>query len=445
MKKKIHFQLMGIAAAAIFMTMIIIVAVFYDLFQDQVKEELKTYAELIEEAESRDLFLKKESPAWDSGLRVTLIRQDGTVMFDSDVQEAGMENHGDRPEILAAVKEGEGYDIRTSATVGMNTFYYALLTQDGHILRVAKEANSVWSIFASAFPTLIFFGALLLLVSMVAAHFLTQSLVRPIENLADTIEEPAAVGIYEELIPFITMIQSQHADILKNSMMRQEFTANVSHELKTPLTSISGYAELIETGMASEEDVMRFAKGIHKSANRLLTLINDIIRLSELDANQSEETAEDLNLYQLAQTCVDMLQLNAEKHNVTLTLKGKKEIMVLANRQMIEEVLYNLTDNAIRYNKENGSVVVSVGEQEGKGVLTVEDSGIGIPEEHQERIFERFYRVDKSRSKSTGGTGLGLAIVKHIIKKQGAQLTLESKEGVGTKITVMFANAGQDN
>ena len=219
--------------------------------------------------------------------------------------------------------------------------------------------------------------------------------------------------------------------------MRQEFSANVSHELKTPLTSISGYAELIETGMASEQDTVRFAHGIHNSANRLLTLINDIIRLSELDGTEGEADTELLNLHEMAKNCVEMLSMSAEKHDVTIALSGT-ECYVTANRQMMEELLYNLCDNAIRYNNLGGSVDVQTYAREDHTYLIVKDTGIGISKEHQERIFERFYRVDKSRSKSTGGTGLGLAIVKHIIAKSHANLELESEPGKGTAIKVVF-------
>lgn len=223
--------------------------------------------------------------------------------------------------------------------------------------------------------------------------------------------------------------------------MRQEFTANVSHELKTPLTSISGYAELIEHHMASPEDVPRFAGEIHHNATRLLNMINDIIKLSELDATEdSTRPMDSVPLYVLAENCVDMLQLHAEKHQVTLDMEGEP-CNILGNKEMIEETLYNLCDNAIRYNNPGGTVHVTVRPQGDKVLLKVADTGIGIPKEHQKRIFERFYRVDKSRSKATGGTGLGLAIVKHIVTQHGAELSLESEPGKGTTITILFENA----
>ncbi|MCD7835304.1 MAG: ATP-binding protein, partial [Lachnospiraceae bacterium] len=188
----------------------------------------------------------------------------------------------------------------------------------------------------------------------------------------------------------------------------------------------------------SDEDVVRFARGIHKSANRLMTLINDIIRLSELDAADEAVPMEKLNLYELADTCVEMLEMSASKHKVGIYMSGSTESYILGNRQMIDELLYNLCDNAIRYNNVDGRVDVCVYPGDKGVVLEVRDTGIGIPKEHQDRIFERFYRVDKSRSKSTGGTGLGLAIVKHIIAGHNAQLELDSETGRGTDIKITF-------
>ena len=199
--------------------------------------------------------------------------------------------------------------------------------------------------------------------------------------------------------------------------------------------SISGYAELIETGMADKEDITRFARGIRNSANRLLSLINDIIRLSELDSAESEDVFETLDLYAMAKDCVGVLQMNAEKNNVTLELSGES-CEITGNKQMIEELLYNLCDNAIRYNREGGNIWVVV-DPEDHSIL-VSDDGIGISEENQPRIFERFYRVDESRSRKTGSTGLGLAIVKHIAEQHGAKIELTSAENVGTTIKVIF-------
>ena len=278
---------------------------------------------------------------------------------------------------------------------------------------------------------------LLFALCMVVARYFTRKLLAPIEKLATNLNEKEKIETYSELMPFINMIYKQHEDIIKGARMRQDFTANVSHELKTPLTAISGYSELIENGMATEENTRHFAGEIHKSATRLLTLINDIIRLSELDATDVSHSFENINLHQVAETCVNMLQMNAEKHHVRISFAGEN-CSVFSTKEMIEELVYNLCDNAIRYNIEGGEVFVSVKDSTEGVVLSVKDTGIGIPQKHQERIFERFYRVDKSRSKSTGGTGLGLAIVKHIVAQSNAQMELISEPGKGTEIRIVF-------
>ncbi len=218
--------------------------------------------------------------------------------------------------------------------------------------------------------------------------------------------------------------------------MRREFTANVSHELKTPLTSISGYAEMIASGIASDDDIPEFASRIQRESKRLLALISDIIRLSSLDEGAPGEESEPVDLAEIADECRDVLLKSAEDHKVSLVL-DTEPLVVKGSRSLLSEMLYNLMDNAIRYNREGGSVFVTVRD----GRASVRDTGIGIPEEHRSHVFERFYRVDKSRSKQTGGTGLGLAIVKHIAGQYGAAIDLESEEGVGTEITVTFPSS----
>lgn len=241
---------------------------------------------------------------------------------------------------------------------------------------------------------------------------------------------------YRELVPFASMIRKQHTDILSAAKARQDFSANVSHELKTPLTAISGYAELIEAGMVDEEKQKHFIQEIRKNAQRLLSLINDIIRLSELDRTDSQSTFDKFDLNEIVLECMEALDVNAKNRQVTLEYTGEK-CNICGSKEMMRELTDNLVQNAIRYNKPNGSVWVEVhgGDQPR---LVVKDNGIGIPADEQQRIFERFYRVDKSRSKATGGTGLGLAIVKHIVEIHDAKLSLESELGQGTTITVNF-------
>ena len=437
MKRKINKMLVLIATLAIFLTMALITVVYYDLFRKQVIEDLHAYAVLIGQKTNAGEIQQIAESLGEKEPRITYIGSDGQVIFDSRADSSQMENHSYRPEFIAALESGEGQAVRNSETLSQNTFYYAIRLSDGNVLRIAKDARSLYSVFLQAIPSLVVTLVLLVALCMIMAHFLTGKLIAPIEKLAENLDEYNDKTDYEELTPFISMIRKQHQDIIKNAKMRQEFTANVSHELKTPLTSISGYAELIETGMASDKDVTRFAHGIHSSANRLLTLINDIIRLSELDGTEEELVPENINLYELAKACVEMLKMNAEKHNVSISLTGE-DCYIRGNKQMLEELLFNLCDNAIRYNNPEGKVDVEVYHREDNVYLVVTDTGIGIPKEHQERIFERFYRVDKSRSKSTGGTGLGLAIVKHIIAKHDARLELHSEIGRGTAIKVIF-------
>ena len=437
MKKRINIQLMAIATVAIFATMLLISYVFYGLYKGQITDDLRIYSELLIEAELLEKVENREYQFSKEYIRITIVDTDGTVCYDNVADICELDNHLDRPEVTEALNKGEGDVVRRSQTMEKSTFYYARLLEDGRVLRLAREADSIWSLYYNALPFMGGMVLLLLAIYAVVSHYLTKSLVKPIEQLAENLDNTSEIASYEELQPFISMIKTQHDNILKSAMIRQEFTANVSHELKTPLTSISGYAELIENGMASDEDVIHFAKGIHKNSNRLLTLINDIIRLSELDGTEKEVEFEKVNLHLIAQTSLDMLQFMAQKHNVSLELRGE-ECFVWGNRQMLEELVYNLCDNAIRYNNDGGSVTVHLKDVDETIVMTISDTGIGIPKEAQERVFERFYRVDKSRSKSTGGTGLGLAIVKHIIVKLQAEITVESEVGKGTQISVTF-------
>ena len=437
MKKKINMFLLGIGALTIILTMVFSVVVFYELFKTEVFENLKTYAHVLESSDLVTDIVDNSYSSNADNIRITLISSDGTVSFDSYANYLEMENHSGRPEVIAALSAGEGTAIRTSSTMKISTFYYAERLPDGSILRVAKEAKSIWSIFIKVTPLMMSVAFGLFVICMTISHILVKSFVAPIEQLANNMDDYCSISTYKELVPFINTINKQHEDILKNAKLRQEFTANVSHELKTPLTSISGYSELIENGMTNEDDVVRFATEIHRNSSRLLTMINDIIRLSELDVTDMQVQFEEVDLFEIATNCVNMLRVNAVKNMVTLNLSGE-HCVILANKGMMEEVVYNLCDNAIRYNVKNGNVDVSIHKTEDNVVLTVKDNGIGISKGNQERIFERFYRVDKSRSKSTGGTGLGLAIVKHILSQNNAKMELESEIGVGTEIRVIF-------
>lgn len=440
MKKKINLQFMFISAVGILLTFCLSTVIFYELFKSEVVDELKTYADVIKETQSYDQILQGEYDPDVDDLRITMIKKDGEVFYDSFADAKKMENHANRQEVRQALKHGNGKAIRTSDTLDKNTFYYAVRLDDGNILRVAKESRSIWSVFIKVTPAILILIFVILAISKMLSDVLTKSLLLPIEQMSENLDHLEDITTYKELMPFINTIQEQHKNILMNAKMRQEFTANVSHELKTPLTAISGYSELIQNGMTNEEETIRFAGEIHKSAKRLLTLINDTIRLSQLDTSEQKVIYEAIDLYKIAEDCVNMLKFSAESHGITISIHGTNAYLE-GNKEMLEEVVYNLCDNAIRYNNEGGKVDVTVKPVKGKIYLCVEDNGIGISKEHQERIFERFYRVDKSRSKSTGGTGLGLAIVKHIIQQHGAHMELTSEKGKGTKIEIEFSKS----
>ena len=440
MKQKIHRGLLIASALAVLLTFTAAALVFYGLFRGQIMDDLRDDARLLQEMHVFDdvEYAKKYADILkNENLRITVIDGAGYVVFDSRANEQEMVSHENRPEVQSAFEHGEGHNTRLSETLAKSLFYYAVRLENGDVLRISREAGSLFAMLRDLLPGILCVLLLLSVFCILLSGWFTKSLVRPIEKMAENISGPGAEAAYKELAPFLAKIRQQHADILKNAEVRQEFTANVSLELKTPLTAISGYAELIEHGMAGEENTRQFAAEIHKNASRLLTLINDIIRLSELDSGNRQLECEPVELYETAAECMDLLRLNAARQNVSMHLSGESAT-VCADRQLIEELIYNLCDNAIRYNNRGGSVSVKAGRDGGQAFLEVTDTGIGISAEHRDRIFERFYRVDKSRSRETGGTGLGLAIVKHIASRHGAQILLESEKGKGTKIRVVF-------
>ena len=440
MKKKINIRFIMIAALAIVVTALSAMLVYYNILKEQVFGDLKAYAHVIELLNIDDLAVEIEKDPYnpiDDDLRITLIGTDGEVLYESLLNKDEMDNHNERPEIIEAREKGEGEAVRYSATSGTHTFYYAERLQNGNVLRIGRDSVSVNRIMVNTLVIVLVIALCILFVCMGISHYLTKKLVEPIEKLATNIMLVDENNVYEEIRPFVNTIKEQHINIINNAQLRQEFTANVSHELKTPLTAISGYAELIGNGMTGKEDTIRFSNEIHSNANRLLSLINDIIKLSELDEADHQMEMEKIDLYKLAENCVQMMQVTAEKQGIRLTLQGEST-MIMANKRLMDEVFYNLCSNAIRYNKPGGSVTVTVGTKDERPFLSVADTGIGIPKECQERVFERFYRVDKSRSKSTGGTGLGLAIVKHIVAQHNAALCLDSELGKGTTIEIVF-------
>ena len=429
MKKRMQLNFMAIAMISMIAVLLLTTVVFYNLFQNEVIENLHTCADMLGE----DLVNYKDTDRIISqkkvdNIRVTLIDKDGVVLADSDVNA-----------VKEAIEKGSGKSIRTSNTLSHASYYYAIRLSNGNILRLAKESQSFISFLMRVSPFIGGIAILLFVVSIFLSRLFAKSIVKPIEMLAKNMDREELATGYKELTPFLNTIQKQHRDIVKSSNMRQEFTANVSHELKTPLTSISGYSELIAGGMAKGEDAVRFAGEIQKNSSRLLTLINDILQLSELDTRNFNDDFAWVNFADTVRNCGDLLALAAKKRNVTLHLETVPEVVMIHGvTKMLEELVYNLIDNGIRYNKEGGQVVVCLAETENTVIFCVKDTGIGISKENQERIFERFYRVDKGRSRETGGTGLGLAIVKHIVAVHHADIEVTSEEDKGTEITVTF-------
>ena len=438
MAKKTLYKIFAFGVSVITITAVLILSVFYSYSDNQLKEQLRVVESVVENQLAQDDDTAFISNHIDKNVRITLVAKDGTVIADSQESVNKLGNHLNRQEIQQAIKNGEATVTRHSDTQGKKVYYFAKQLDNGNILRVSAEAKSIGKFFSDY----IIYIFLCIIVVIVAAVFvrmgITKSIVKPITQLGQSLDNIDKFKSDEELKPLVNALLQQKKKQKMLDKQKKQFTANVSHELKTPLTSIAGYAELIETGMAKPEDIKPFAGVIRKQALRLVNLSEDIIQLSQLEESDDEDMSfESVNLYEIAQRCVEALNINAINKCVTLNLTGE-ECYIRGKAQLVEELVYNLCDNAIRYNKENGNVTVTVNPLEKGASVSVKDTGIGIPKKYQERIFERFFRVDKSRSKATGGTGLGLAIVKHITQLHDAKLEISSEEGKGTEIIVTF-------
>ena len=561
MTKKIFKSILSVALVILLSSLVMIIGVLYDYFRGVQKNQLRT--ELAFAAEGVEVsgvaYLEGLN---DDSCRITLVGEDGTVLYDSVESADKMGNHADREEIKEAREYGTGEASRYSSTLTEQTIYISKLLSDGSVLRVSVSHATVPALVFGMLQPLIVVLLLAFILSSVLAHRLSEKIVEPLSAI--DLDKPLENNTYDELAPVLSHIEKQHRQIarqmydldrsrsefeavthnMKEGLVltsekgeiisinpsaasfflgvkpdsaefyehekvcigkdfltldrsrethelieraqangeaesrvsrwgreyqlnasrvlsdgkftgivllifdvtdkvfaernRREFTANVSHELKTPLQSIMGSAELIENGLVKPEDMKEFADRIYKEAARLLTLIEDIIRLSQLDENV-ELAWENLDIAKMASDTAALLRDTAEKKNVIINLDCEPT-EIYGVRQLYSEIIYNLCENAIKYNKDGGSVTVSVHPKNGGIELTVSDTGIGIPPEHRSRVFERFYRVDKSHSKATGGTGLGLSIVKHAVQYLGGQIDLTSRVGEGTKITVFFPN-----
>lgn len=552
MRQKI-FKSMGVLiAASLILSYVLMIGVMYQQLLTNMEKEVQREVTYLRSAlDIAGVTYLENEIVKDASNRITLVDQDGTVLFDSMEDIKTLENHKDRPEIMDAFNKGEGTSVRFSTTLGQQTFYYAMKLNNGMIIRVANTTDSVFSMITDSIPMFIILGIIVLGIAMGIARFQTKRIIIPINNL--NLETPLENDVYEELTPLLHRIENQNrliekqlsklnkrkeefnaitenmrealiiinkrsivlsmnkaateildvsreeglerhfitisrdnefqttveaamsgvssdAIIMLNNkyykimanpvcvedtlngcvilmldvtekqraeQMRKEFSANVSHELKTPLMSISGYAEIMNNGLVKSEDVAEFSGRIYSEATRLTNLVEDIIKLSRLDEDNKVFEQEEVNLLVLAEDIKERLLPQATKKNVELRVLGEN-VKVKGIRQILDEMLFNLLDNAIKYNEDGGKAGVSVIKENDKVILSVWDTGIGIPKEHQDRIFERFYRVDKSHSRETGGTGLGLSIVKHGAIYHKADIKIDSEVSRGTKIIITF-------
>ena len=584
-KRKIYWNLCLVALLAMAVSALITALLLCQDLQTQMRQSVMTEVRYLESAmdvsgEEYLAHLKSRGDG-NSVNRITWVSPDGAVLYDSFADSESLENHKDRPEIAAALKNGRGESVRTSRTLAEQTYYYAARLDDGSVIRVASTTKSALATVVHTIPVMIAMGILIVVGVLILAEFQTKRIVAPINEMDP--DDPKAGEVYDELAPLVRRLEKQnetirqqmetlrekqeefttitenmregfivvdsrgdvmsynksalkllgipveqadgygqagnaraglqtgtaethdnaadtghqanfniislnrsenfrqvvdgalkgthceqmldvgnrHYQIIANPVaesngrsgavvvildvteqqsreeLRREFTANVSHELKTPLTSISGYAEIMMNGLVQPTDMGRFSGKIYQEAQRLITLVGDIIRLSQLDEEKVQMEKRPVDLHMLASDVVKRLQDVARKNQITLMLTGKPTV-VNGNPQILDEMIYNMCDNAIKYNKPFGEVEVNVVTVKDHPVLTVEDDGIGIPIDDQERIFERFYRVDKSHSRQIGGTGLGLSIVKHGAIYHKAKVELKSALGEGTTVRIVF-------
>lgn len=403
--------------------------------------DLKTQVDLLNQVEGNE------------DARFTVIDLNGNVIADSDVSDISqMENHKDREEIKEALKAGVGYATRKSETLNVSLLYVAVKSEKSkYILRMAVPFSGLEQYIGLLIPALLISSSITLLVSIILSNRFSRSVTKPLNEIAEEMlklkEERPEFHFkkykYDEMnvIADTTLKMSKAMKESMNriefeKMVRQEFFSNASHELKTPITSIRGYVELLENGMATDEKMKKeFLGRIKKEANNMTNLINDILMISRLETKEAEVVLTEVRVCPLINEVCKTLEPLANEYQVSLKTNCKP-LSIMANAQQLQELFGNLITNAIKYNKPGGKVDVTVASETKELVCVVADTGVGIPEDAKQRIFERFYRVDKGRSKKVGGTGLGLSIVKHIVNFYEGSIEVESKLGEGTKFTV---------
>lgn len=438
MKDRVQKVLMFSLSLVLIISYLVMVVFVYRQDLRLMKYEVKQEAKYIQEAVNiaGPQYLESIDNV-DKNTRITKIDKDGKVLYDSQGRK-DLENHKTRKEVVEALKNGYGEDVRRSETIGKNMYYYALILNDKSVIRVSKTMYNMVAIAIDFLPFMLGIFLIMLLLSWMIARWQTRRIIGPINDI--DLENPLENITYRELEPLLVAmdLNNKQKDMVSN--MRKEFSANVSHELKTPLTSISGYAEIMKNGIVKEKDIPNFADRIYKEASRLIKLVNDIINISRLDEGYVDIEKEDVDLFEMSREISSRLAKQANDKGIKVALEGER-VICHGIRQILDDMVYNLVENAIKYNKENGKVTIWVGSTLDGVKIRVTDTGIGIADEETDRIFERFYRVDKSHSKEIGGTGLGLSIVKHGAMVHGASLSVDSKLGEGSVFEIRFPNA----
>lgn len=447
MKNKLTRQIIAACMIVFALTFGVVMAVLMNFYSHKNREELQDRANYIASIVEVQGWQFLEEMEHSSQTRITLVSSEGEVLFDSMLDPETLGDHSEREEIREAMKSGEGESFRYSQSLLKRTVNYAMQMNNGDILRLSMMQNTVLEILLNLLNPMMIVVLLAVGLSIFLASRYAKDLMAPINRL--DVENPDDRYVYEEMQPFIQRITAQNKQIYKQmeelseehkkqDAMRREFTANVSHELKTPLTSISGFAEIIRDGFVQEKDIPHFADNIYKEAQRLIILVNDILKLSRLEEGvKIQDDMMEVELLGLCKEVTERLQLSAKKRKVEISCTGVPA-RIQGVRNMLEEIIYNVCDNAIKYNREGGIVNIRIENVENEVCVRVSDTGIGIPAEDRDRIFERFYRVNKSHSKEVGGTGLGLSIVKHGMAYHNARITLESEEGKGTEVCLYF-------
>lgn len=458
MKRAVFQKFIGILTLALILSGSIFSVTMSNILLDKTRKNMLESLRVVDYSLNYDGNLQEQILQWkkvqsDPQTRFTVMDLEGNILADSDVATYhSMENHSDREEVKEALESGTGEARRGSGTLKVSMLYISTLSKDeNYILRMAVPYAGILEYIDSLLPAILISIGISLLVSVLLANRFSGTITKPLKDIAEELlklnEDNPEFDIknyrYEEMNVIadttrhmVEAVQESRKRIEFERLVRQEFFSNASHELKTPITSIRGYAELLENGMATDEQMKKeFLSRIKRETENMNTLINDILMISRLETKEAEVELSEVRLCPLVEEICSSLGPLAKEYQVTIT-SNCKPLTIRANTGQLKELFNNLIINAIKYNKPKGKVYVTVTAEAKDIVIIIEDTGMGIPEEAKQRVFERFYRVDKGRSKKVGGTGLGLSIVKHVVNYYNGTIEMDSKLNVGTRFTI---------